>query len=59
VKPLGIKKINIPNAKHHPKESGKNVAGWWENIVNICKKRDRFIAKKNINDEIRQLKGDV
>ena len=53
MKPLGRKKIQMPDAKHKPKENGKNVTGWWENIVNLCKKRDRREARQDITERQR------
>ena len=41
----------MPTAKWHPKENGKHITGWWENIVVLCKKRDRRNAKIEIKNE--------
>ncbi|WP_415913351.1 hypothetical protein [Neptuniibacter sp. QD37_11] len=51
MQPLGRKKIKIPNAKHHPKENGAHLVGWWEVIAEPSKKRARRDAKKIILDE--------
>ena len=48
MEPMGRKKIQMPDAKHHPKESGKTTPGWWENVVVLCKKRARREAKEQI-----------
>lgn len=48
MQPLGRKKIQLPDAKHKPKDAGKHITGWWENIVNISKTAARFSAKKEI-----------
>lgn len=48
MKPMGRKKVKLLNSKHKVKENGKNVTAWWENIVFLSKKRDRFAAKKEI-----------
>ena len=52
MKPMGIKKIQMPDAKHKPKENGKHIPGWWENIVTPCKKRGRREAKEEIAREL-------
>ena len=42
----------MASAKHKPKIKGKNVTGWWENIVYLCKGRDRMQANKEIKNEV-------
>jgi hypothetical protein len=51
MQPLGRKKIQMPEAKHKPKEKGKHITGWWENIVTLSKKRARREAKEQILKE--------
>ena len=48
MKPMGRRKNRMQSAKHKPKENGKNLKGWWENVVSPCKKRDRREAKEEI-----------
>lgn len=54
MQPMGRKKIKIPNAKHHPREKGKHITGWWENIVNLCKKRERQESQNEIQHEVEE-----
>lgn len=55
---MGRKKIQMADAKHHPKENGKNLIGWWEDEVYLCKKRDRREAKKEIEKELLFIEGE-
>lgn len=53
MKPLGRKHFKQPSpCKHHPKEDGKNVPGWWEDVISPCNKRSRKDAKRDILKEI-------
>lgn len=54
MKPFGRKTIQIPNGKHHTKINGKHLIGWWENIVSLCKKRERQQVKVDIKRELEQ-----
>lgn len=58
MKPLGQKKIQLPDAKHHPKEKGKHLGGWWENIIEPSKTTDKQQAKKDIVYEINNIVGE-
>lgn len=57
MKPMGRKKIQMPNAKHKVTWHGKKLTGWWEDIVNLCKNRDRQLAKKEIEKELIDLRN--
>lgn len=50
-----IKKINSNYVDIHPP---KGYINWWENTRFICKKRDRQLAKKEIEFEINCLTTD-
>lgn len=52
MQPLGRKRIRLPHAKWHVKVAGKHVTAWWENIVNITPKRERFNSKRDIQDQL-------
>lgn len=52
MQPLGRKKIQMPVAKWHPKECGKHIAGWWENICKVSKRSAKFQVKREIRKEI-------
>lgn len=54
---MGRKKIQMPNAKHKVTWHGKKLTGWWEDIVNLCKNRDRQLAKKEIEKELIDLRN--
>lgn len=51
MQPLGRKKIQMPDAKHHPKENGKHLVGWWENIVSPLKRSEKFKVKQDMLKE--------
>jgi hypothetical protein len=55
MKPLGRKTVQFPNAKHHPKENGRNVPGWWEDVACPSKKRERRNIKQEIQNEIQRV----
>ena len=52
MQPLGRKNIQLPGAKHHPKENGKNIPGWWEDIAQDSKTSARMEAKREIRKEL-------
>lgn len=52
MKPLGRKPIQLPGAKHHPKEDGKNVPGWWEDHHTDSNTSARQKVKKDIVNQI-------
>lgn len=57
MEPLGRKKIQLANAKHKPKENGKNIPGWWEDIAQDSKTSARMKAKREINKELEDAAG--
>ncbi len=59
MQPLGRKKIQMPDAKHKPKENGKHIPGWWEDIVGASIKRDRREAKMRIYHEGLYERGEI
>jgi hypothetical protein len=54
MQPLGRKKIQM-DAKWKPKENGKHLTGWWENIVKISKRAAKFKAKQEMNKEVQDI----
>ena len=55
MQPLGRKSVQMPNAKNHPKEKGKNIAAWWEGFEWGNKNAEKEKAKKEIKKEIDAL----
>jgi hypothetical protein len=52
MQPMGRKSIQLPDAKHKPKDNGKNLIGWWEDMGSENKKAERQQSKKDIEKEI-------
>ena len=52
MRPLGRKTVQLPNAKSHPKENGKNIKGWWEDDHGDTNTSARMKAKRDIKKEL-------
>ena len=52
MKPLGRKNQRTGDHKHRVKEDGKNIKGWWEDMIPPCKRADRQQSKRDVQEDI-------
>ena len=53
--PLGRKNIQLPDAKHHPKDNGKNIESWWEDGHTDSNTSARMQAKRRLEKQLNTL----
>lgn len=59
MKPLGRGLFKQQDCKHKPKDSGKNMVGWWEECITPSKAKDKTLAIKDVEKELDLMESEI